>query len=124
MIGPWDSIDQLRANDELGTAAVELIIALAAISVIIVLMRIQRRYQKYNANGFPGLIAGFGLFAAHFVCDFIDTITAKKVAGETTAFYTAMDRADASLAFIGLFVIGFAFLQIAQYGMQLWEESE
>lgn len=117
----WDSIDQIRANDELGTAIIELIMVVATLSVILVLVTNKKRYPKLTAKGFNGMIGGFMLFALHIVFDFLDTLTTKKVGGETTAFYTLMDRMDAIFAFIGLFVIGFAFLNIAKYGMKLWE---
>ena len=47
----------------------------------------------------------------------------KDVDGNTTPLYTFFDLSDAIFAFIGLFVIGFAFLQIANFGMKLWKED-
>ncbi len=117
----WDSIEQLRINDELGTITIEFITILAALSVIVILIYLKFHYPKLTKKGFNELIIGFGAFTAHFVFDLLDTWVTKKINDETTLAYTVFDRLDAIFAFIGLFIIGYAFYRIALYGMKIWE---
>ncbi|QEE15091.1 hypothetical protein DSAG12_00914 [Promethearchaeum syntrophicum] len=117
----WDSIDQLRLNDELGTITIELITAIAALSVIIIIIYLKIHYPKLTRKGFNEMIIGFGVFAAHFIFDLLDTWVTKKINGETALAYSVFDMLDAIFAFIGLFIIGFAFYRIALYGIKIWE---
>jgi len=119
----WDSIEELRLNDELGTITIELITALAAISVIIILIYLKNHYPKLTQKGFNEMIIGFGVFTTHFIFDLLDTWVTKKINDETTLAYSVFDMLDAIFAFIGLFIIGFAFYRIALYGIKIWEEN-
>lgn len=117
----WDSIQQLTENNELGTITIEIITVIAALSVIIILIYLKFQYPKLTKKGFNELILGFGLFTAHFICDVLDTWVTKKIDGETTLAYTVFDMLDAIFAFIGLFIIGYAFYRISLYGIKIWE---
>ncbi len=117
----WDSIDQLRTNDELGTITIEFITILAALSVIIIIIYLKFHYSKLTRKGFNEMILGFGVFTAHFIFDLLDTWVTKKIDGEFTLAYSVFDMLDAIFAFIGLFIIGYAFYRIALYGIKIWE---
>lgn len=117
----WDSIEQLRANNELGTITIEFITILAALSVIIIIIYLKLHYPKLTQKGFNEMILGFGLFTVHFVFDLLDTWVTKKINDETTLAYSVFDMLDAIFAFIGLFIIGYAFYRIALYGIKIWE---
>ena len=117
----WDSIEQLRINDELVTITIEFITILAALSVIIIIIYLKIHYPKLTEKGFNEMILGFGVFTAHFVFDLLDTWVTKKIDGETTLAYSVFDRLDAIFAFLGLFIIGYAFYRIALYGIKIWE---
>ena len=117
----WDSIEQLRNNDEFGTIIIEFITIFAALSVIIILIYLKKHYQNLTRKGFNEMIFGFTIFTAHFICDLLDTWVTKKIDGETTLAYIIFDYLDAIFAFIGLFIIGYAFYRIAIYGIKIWE---
>ena len=117
----WDSIQQLTENDELGTITIELITILAALSVCVILIYLKFHYPKLTKKGFNELILGFGVFTAHFIFDLLDTWITKKIDGETTLAYIVFDMLDAIFAFMGLFIIGYAFYRISLYGMKIWE---
>ena len=117
----WDSIEQLRNNDEFGTITIEFITILAALSVIIILISLKKHYQNLTRKGFNEMILGFGLFTAHFIFDLLDTWVTKKIDGVTTRAYSVFDMLDAIFAFVGLFIIGYAFYRIAIYGIEIWE---
>ena len=119
----WDSIDQLRINEELETFTIEFITILAALSVIVILIYLKKHYSKLTRKGFNEMIIGFGVFTTHFIFDLLDTWVTKKINDETTLAYTIFDYLDAIFAFIGLFIIGFAFYRIALYGIKIWEEN-
>ena len=119
----WDSIDQLKINDELGTITIEFITILAALLVIIIIIYLKLHYSKLTKKGFNEMILGFGVFTAHFIFDLLDTWVTKKINDETTLAYFVFDTLDAIFAFIGLFIIGYAFYRIALYGMKIWEEK-
>lgn len=117
----WDSIEQLRINDELGTITIEFITIIAALSVIIIIIYLKLHYPKLTKKGFNEMILGFGVFTAHFIFDLLDTWVTKKINDETTLAYTVFDMLDAIFAFLGLFIIGYAFYRIALYGIKIWE---
>lgn len=117
----WDSIEQLQEGEELFTAITEGITVIAALSVILVLFYLKFRYSKLTKKGFIEFIIGASIFAVHFLFDLLDTLVTKEINGETTTAYQAFDILDATFAFIGLFIMGYAFFKIAQYGMELWE---
>ena len=119
----WGSIDQLKINDELGTITIEFITILAALSVIIILVYLKKHYDKLTRKGFNEMILGFTIFTTHFTFDLLDTWVTKKIDGETTLAYSVFDMLDAIFAFIGLFIIGYAFYRIALYGITIWEEN-
>jgi len=123
MDGSWDSISQMNANNELITAVIEFIGICAVIGIIVVLVYLKKKYPKLTKKGFNLMIFGFIIFLAHYTCDFLDTIAIKEISGQTTRLYYILDSLDAVFSFIGLFIIGFAFLQIAKYGMILWKED-
>ena len=117
----WDSIEQLRLGDELGTITIELITAVVALSVIIIIINLKIHYPKLTRKGFNEMILGFGIFTTHFIFDLLDTWVTKKINDETTLAYTVFDMLDAIFAFIGLFIIGYAFYRIAISGIEIWE---
>jgi len=123
MVDSWDNLDALRANGELGTIAIELVVIFSAIAILVVLFYLKRKYPTMTKNGFDMMILGFGIFAGHTLFDFLDTLAVKKIEGETTILYLVMDFLDAVLSFIGLILVGIAFLRIADYGMQVWKEE-
>jgi hypothetical protein len=120
----WDSLEVLKANDEFQTAIIEGITIFAALSVVFVLFYLKSKYPKMTKKGFTELIIGFLIFAGHFLFDLLDTLVQKKVNGLTVQAYYTFDILDAVLSFIGLFIIVFAFIRIANYGMELWEGKE
>ncbi len=123
----WDSIEQLKSNLEWKTIIIEFITILAALSVIIIIIYLKLHYSKLTQKGFNEMILGFGIFTAHFIFDLLDTwVTKEKINVETmepytTLAYTIFDYLDAIFAFIGLFIIGYAFYRIALYGIKIWE---
>lgn len=119
----WDSLQQLIDNDELITIIIEFITILAALSVIIIIIYLKIHYPKLTEKGFNEMILGFGVFTAHFVFDLLDTWVTKKIDGEIMLAYSVFDRLDAIFAFLGLFIIGYAFYRIALYGITIWEEK-
>ncbi len=117
----WDSIEQLKANNEFTTITIEFITILASLSVIIILIYIKAHYPKLTRKGFNEMLIGFVVFTLHFAFDFLDTLVTKKINGETTLAYTIFDTLDAVFAFVGLFIIGYAFYRIALHGIKIWE---
>lgn len=117
----WDTFEQLQEGEEFLTAITEALTLTAAISVIIVLFYLKFKYSKMTKKGFIEFILGASIFAAHFLFDLLDTLVTKEINGETSLAYQAFDILDATFAFIGLFIMGYAFFRIARYGMELWE---
>ena len=120
----WDSVEVLKANDEFQTAIIEAITIFAALSVVLVLIYLKSKYPKMTKKGFTELIVGFFIFAGHFLFDLLDTLVQKKINGVTVQAYYTFDTLDAVLSFIGLFMIAFAFIRIANFGMELWEGKD
>ncbi len=117
----WDTIAQLKAGDEFYTMIIELFIIGAALSNIFALVFLRKKYPKFTKKGFATLFIGFTFITLHFLFDLLDTLVTKKVNDETVFVYTLFDMLDAIFSFLGLFTVGFAFYQIAKYGMELWE---
>ena len=117
----WDSLEMLQAGDELQTAITETITIFAGLSIILVLLYLKREYPKLTKKGFLEFLLGVSLFTSHFLFDLLDTLVTKEVNGQTSIAYELFDILDAVFSFLGLFVIGYAFYRIAQYGMELWE---
>ncbi|MHA1563161.1 MAG: hypothetical protein ACTSPA_13670 [Promethearchaeota archaeon] len=106
---------------ELDTFIIEMITIFAALSVIIIIIYLKLHYPKLTRKGFKEMILGFGVFTAHFVFDLLDTWVMKEINDENTLAYTIFDMLDAIFAFLGLFIIGYAFYRIALYGIKIWE---
>ena len=123
MVGSWDNLDALRANEELGTIAIELVVICSAIVIVVVLFYLKKKYPTMTKKGFDMMILGFVIFTLHTIADCLDTLAVKKVDGVTTSLYLFLDFMDAVFSFLGLILVGIAFLRIADYGMQLWEEE-
>ncbi|MHA1745572.1 MAG: hypothetical protein ACTSWW_06205 [Promethearchaeota archaeon] len=119
----WDNISALIDNEELGTIAIELVVILSAIAIVVVLFYLKRKYPTMTKKGFDMMILGFGIFTLHTIADCLDTLAVKKVDGETTSLYLFLDFLDAIFSFLGLILVGIAFLRIADYGMQVWKEE-
>ncbi len=117
----WDTLEELQANNDIEAVPIEVITLIAALSIVIVLFYLKKKYPKLTKKGFNEFIIGVIIFSGHFLFDLLDTLVTKKIAGETTIAYQLFDILDATLAFTGLFIIGYAFYRIAQYGMELWE---
>ncbi|MFX0098613.1 MAG: hypothetical protein ACFFCS_03460 [Candidatus Hodarchaeota archaeon] len=102
--------------DEVNTIYIEIITLLAAIAVLLVVLHVKKKYSKLTRKGFGLFTLGVLFLVSHFLFDFLDTV----VLDESNIYY-AFDILDATLFFVGLFVIGFAFMLIAKYGTELWE---
>ncbi|MHA1491658.1 MAG: hypothetical protein ACTSRI_18635 [Promethearchaeota archaeon] len=116
----WDTLEELQANNDIEAVPIEVISMIAALSIVIVLFYLKKKYPKLTKKGFNEFIIGVIIFSGHFFFDLLDTLVTKKIAGKTTLAYLLFDTLDAILAFMGLFIIGYAFYRIAQYGMELW----
>ncbi len=102
--------------EEVGTIGIEIATIVAAVLILIVVLHLKRKYPKLTKEGFTAFIVGILILIGHFLFDFLDT-----VAESGTILKSTFDILDAVFAFTGLFIIGFAFFKIAQYGMELWE---
>ncbi len=116
----WDTVEQLQAADELHTAIIEGITVGAGLVVVLVVLFLKKKYPKFTQKGFNELVLGFLVFSAHFVFDLLDTLVTKKIDGQTVIAYDIFDVLDAVLAFVGLFIIGFAFYRVAKFGGEVW----
>ena len=123
MVGSWDNLDALRANEELGTIAIELVVICSAIVIVVVLFYLKKKYPTMTKKGFDMMILGFGIFTLHTIADCLDTLAVKKIGEDKTTLYLFLDYMDAILSFVGLILVGIAFLRIADYGMQVWKEE-
>ena len=110
-------------DDEIVTAWIEGVSFALALFVIIIIIYLRIKFPKLTAKGFVTLLIGYIVYSLHIGFDFLDTLVAKKVNDKTTAIYLTFDLLDAIFSFTGLFIIGFAFLKIANYGMELWRED-
>ncbi len=117
----WDTLEELQNNNDIEVVPTEVMTLIAALSIIVVLFYLKKKYPKFTKKGFIEFIIGVIIFTSHFLFDLLDTLVTKKIEGETTLAYQVFDILDATFAFIGLFIIGYAFLRIAQYGMEIWE---
>ncbi|MCF2139598.1 MAG: hypothetical protein K9W44_06050 [Candidatus Lokiarchaeota archaeon] len=107
--------------DEQTTLIIELIFTIIAIGSCIEFAIIKRIYHKLAKKGYNIIFFGVFLFGLHILSDFLDTLAMKKIDGTTTTLYLVFDYLDAIFAFIGLFIIGYGFYQIAKDGMEIWE---
>ena len=101
---------------EVGTVVIEIIMIIAAITVLLVLLYLKKEYPELTKKGFIEFIIGVAVFTVHFVFDLLDTL-----ALDPSITYDTFDILDPIFAFIGLFIIGYAFFRIARYGVQLGE---
>ena len=109
--------------DEKITAFIEATTFFGSLLILFVILYLRFKYPKLTAKGFVTLFWGSVVFSLHILFDLLDTLVAKKINDQTTIYYTVFDLLDAIFSFIGLFIIGFGFLRIAQYGMVLWKED-
>lgn len=110
--------------DEKTTVIIEIIFSLVALFSILLFAFIKKKFSKLTKKGYGLIFLGVVFFAIHILFDLLDTLTMKKVNGETSILYLIFDYSDAIFSFIGLFTIGFGFLQVAKYGMEVWEGAE
>ena len=110
--------------DEKITVIIELIFSLVALFTLIEFAFIKKKYPKLTKKGYGLIFSGVIIFAVHILFDLLDTLAMKKVNGENSILYLIFDYLDAIFSFIGLFAIGFGILQVAKYGMDVWEGDE
>ena len=102
--------------EEINTVTIELLTILAACFVLMVILYLKKKYPKLTKEGFSEFILGVIFIISHLVFDLLDTMVI-----DDSIFEVSFDILDAVFAFAGLFIIGFAFYKIANYGMELWE---
>ena len=123
MVGSWDDLEALRNNDELTTTYIELVVIFSTLAILVVLFYLKRKYPTMTNKGFDMMILGFIIFSGHTIFDFLDTLAVKKIGDVKTPLYMFLDFSDAILSFVGLILVGIAFLRIANHGMDLWKED-
>ena len=114
---------ELIVNNDIETIPTEIATIIASLFVLIVILYLKKKYPKLTRKGFVEFISGATIFTGHFIFDLLDTLVTKKINGQTTLAYLVFDTLDAVLAFVGLFIMGYAFYKIANYGMELWREE-
>jgi len=102
--------------EEMNTVGIEIATIISGLLVLLVILYLKRKYPLYTKKGFIEFGLGILILILHFAFDLFDTM-----AVEDSIFESTFDILDAVFAFIGPFVIGYAFFRIAQHGMELWE---
>ena len=102
--------------EEITTVGIEVLTIIAASFVLLVILHLKREYPKFTKKGFIEFSLGVIIFIGHLIFDLLDTLVING-----SVLETIFDILDAVFAFTGLFIIGFAFYKIANYGMELWE---
>ena len=100
-------------TDEINTIGIEITTIIAAIFVLLVVLFLKRGYSKYTEKGFTEFAVGVLFLTLHFFFDLLDTL-----AVDDSILYSISDILDAVFNFVGLFIIGYAFFRIAQYGKE------
>lgn len=102
--------------EEINTVGIEIATIVSGILVLLVILYLKRKYPVHTQKGFIEFGLGIVVLISHFIFDLLDTIVVSDI-----IFESVFDILDAVFAFVGLFIIGYAFFKIAQYGLELWE---